>query len=217
MAGGFLQTGNAAVLRRLSISLDLSSADRDALSSFLSAGAGELQKYQYAPASGEILGILKQMKDEMEKDLAEIQAKEAEAAKNFEEMVAAKTKQIDSCTAEIEEKLARKGETAVEIATMKNDLEDTIEGLAEDKKFLADLDKNCALKKKEWAERCKMRQMELAALAETIKILNDDDALELFKKTIPSASFVQLQVSAKDIQEQALRALQAVRKAGGRR
>merc|ERR1719262_723428 len=217
MAGGFLQTGNAAVLRKLSISLDLSNADRDVLSSFLSAGAEASEKYQYAPASGEILGILKQMKDEMEKDLAEIKAKEAEAAKNFEEMVAAKTKQIDACTKEIEEKLARKGETAVEIATMKNDLEDTIEGLAEDKKFLADLGKNCELKKKEWAERCKMRQMELAALAETIKILNDDDALELFKKTIPSASFVQLQVSAKDIQEQALRALQAVRKAGGRR
>merc|ERR1719169_87686 len=29
MAGSFLQTGNAAVLRRLSISLDLSNADRD--------------------------------------------------------------------------------------------------------------------------------------------------------------------------------------------
>jgi hypothetical protein len=29
-----------------------------------------------------------------------------------------------------------------------------------------------------------MRAMELAALADTIKVLNDDDALDLFKKTL---------------------------------
>merc|ERR1719313_1672656 len=213
MAGGFLQTGNAAVLRKLSISLELSNADRDVLSSFLSAGAADLEKYQYAPASGEILGILKQMKDEMEKDLAEIKAKEAEAAANFNDLVAAKTKQIDAATAEIEEKLARKGETAVQIATMKNDLEDTIEGLAEDKKFLADLDKNCELEKKEWALYQKTMQEELLAISETIKILNDDDALELFKKTLPSSSaFLQVQTSMKELRN---RALQLIRNSRG--
>ena len=36
----------------------------------------------------------------------------------------------------------------------------------------------------EWAEVCKMRQEELIAIADTVKILNDDDALELFKKTV---------------------------------
>ena len=33
-----------------------------------------------------------------------------------------------------------------------------------------------------------MRAMELAALADTIKVLNDDDALDFFKKTLPSAA-----------------------------
>jgi len=33
------------------------------------------------------------------------------------------------------------------------------------------------------------------ALADTIKVLNDDDALELFKKAIPASSFVQVSVS----------------------
>jgi len=52
------------------------------------------------------------------------------------------------------------------------------------------------------------------ALADTIKVLNDDDALELFKKAIPSpsASFMQLQVRAADQRQQAL----AVVKAAGR-
>merc|ERR1719191_918343 len=58
----------------------------------------------------------------------------------------------------------------------------------------------------------KLRSQELLALADTIKILNDDDALELFKKTLPgSASFVQLQVSARNQRQQALAVIQQAR------
>merc|ERR1719274_111833 len=42
----------------------------------------------------------------------------------------------------------------------------------------------CATKKKERAERCAMRAEEIAAVSQAIKILNDDDALDLFKKTL---------------------------------
>merc|ERR1719335_1762413 len=124
--------------------------------------------------------------------MAAIEAEEA-AIKVYEELMAAKKAEVEALTKAIEEKLVRVGELGVEIAQMKNDLEDTEEGLAEDTKFLADLKKNCEIKAKEWEERCKTRSEELLALADTIKILNDDDALELFKKTLPSASFVQLQ------------------------
>merc|ERR1712151_259317 len=63
-------------------------------------------------------------------------------------------------------------------------------------------------KEKEWAEVCKTRQEELVALAETIKILNDDDALELFKKTLPSAaSLLQVAESAQSLRKRALLAI----------
>ena len=40
----------------------------------------------------------------------------------------------------------------------------------------------------------------MLALEHTIKMLNDDDALELFKKTLPGASaFLQVQVSAQEV------------------
>merc|ERR1719321_2478013 len=168
----------------------------------------------YVPQSAEIVGILKQMKDEMEKDLAETEAAEKNAQAEYESLVAAKEKEIDAATAEIESKMTRVAELGVALATAKNDLEDTKEGLEEDKKFLADLDKNCELKKKEWAEYQKMQAMELVALAETIKILNDDDALELFKKTLPSASFMQLQVTAAEVRRLALETLRAARAPG---
>merc|ERR1719337_252018 len=179
--------------------------DRQMLVSFL---AGSQQDEQgYAPASAEIVGILKQMKDEMEKDLAELKAAEASAIQSYEEMMAAKKKEVESLTMAIEEKMTRVGELGVEIATMKNDLEDTQEDLAEDIKFLEDLKKNCATKAKEWEAICKSRQDELIALQETIKILNDDDALELFKKAIPSASLLQLEGTSAAFRARVLRIL----------
>merc|ERR1711862_567263 len=101
--------------------------------------------------------------------------------------------------------MQRHGELSVKIVEMKNDLSDTEASLIENKKFLADLEKNCATKTKEWEEIVKTRSEELVALADTIKILNDDDALELFKKTLPgsSASFLQFQEANKMIRAKA--------------
>merc|ERR1719158_926519 len=142
------------MLRRLTLSMDMSFADRDVLSAFLTSGSSA--GHRYAPASGEIVGILKQMKDTMEKDLAEVMASEKSAAEDFEGMKAAKEKEIEAATVAIEEKTKRTGEVAVEIVNLKEDLGDTQDDLAKDKKFLADLEKNCALKAKEWEEIKKM-------------------------------------------------------------
>merc|ERR1719378_933067 len=185
----------------------MDASDRDALASFLSDGE------TYAPKSGSIVGILKQMHDEMSKDFADATAEENSAIANFDSLIASKKKEIEALTKEIESKTMRIGELGVKLAEMENDLEDTKEGLEEDKKFLADLDKNCELKKKEWEEYKKMQAMEMVALADTIKILNDDDALELFKKTLPSAgsSFMQVEVTSKMVQMRALKVLKARR------
>jgi len=118
------------------------------------------------------------------------------AIKTFEELMAAKKKEVEALSKDIETKLDRSGNLGVQIAQMKNDLGDTEEALAANKEFLANLEKNCEIKKKEWEVVVKTRAEELAALADTIKILNDDDALELFKKTLPSASsLMQIQLS----------------------
>merc|ERR1719174_3107096 len=64
--GSFLQTTAASTLRKLSISMDdLSEVDRNMLASFLTSDA------HYTPQSQEIIGILKQMLDEMKADLKE--------------------------------------------------------------------------------------------------------------------------------------------------
>merc|ERR1719492_440237 len=141
----------------------------------------------------------------MVKNATEGAKAEEEAINTYEELMAAKKKEVDALSAEIETKLKRSGNLGVQIAQMKNDLGDTEEALAADKEFLANMEKNCETKKKEWDVIVKTRAEELAALADTIKILNDDDALELFKKTLPSASsLMQLQVSASATKRRAL-------------
>merc|ERR1719217_1902387 len=101
MAGSFLQTSGANRLRKLfSSDADLSPADRDLMRSFLQGGQG------YEPAGGEIVGIMKQMKDTMEKELAELVGEEEAAVKDFDSTVAAKEKEIAAATKAIEEKTA---------------------------------------------------------------------------------------------------------------
>jgi len=206
MGGAFLQTSTASILKQLSVTMDISSMDRDMITSFLTQGQGEASGY--VPASGQITGILKQMKDTMDASLATATADEEAAIKDFDALVAAKTKQINALSKEVESKTSRIGELGVELVTLKEDLDDTTKSLAEDEAFLKDLDKNCQTKQDEWAARSKIRAEELLAIADTIKILNDDDALELFKKTLPTPSLLQLKSSSQATKQRALAALQ---------
>jgi len=181
--------------------------DRQQVLSFLGSSEGS----GYVPQSTQVVGILKGMTDEMEKTLAEATATETAAIKTYEELMAAKKKEVDVLTATIETKTRKVGELGVAIVQMKNDLSDTEEALMADKEFLANLQKGCDTKTTEWEERSKTRADELLALAETIKVLNDDDALELFKKTLPSAaaSLVQMDVSRQNMRLRALATLNA--------
>jgi len=202
MAGSFLQTRPAGVLRAFLVkNQEKLDGDRREVLSFLSGEQGG----EYAPASGEILGILKQMKDEMAQDKKDMVATEDAAVKSFEELMRAKKREKRALAKATMEKLDRLGDLSMEIAEMKNDKTDTARSLVKDKAFAADLEKNCASKEAVYQEDKKMRAEEVVALADTIKMLNSDDALELFKKTLPSASasFLQLQTTTAAMRAQA--------------
>merc|ERR1719329_1784179 len=133
----------------------------------------------------------------MESDLKETTATEEEAKTSFATLTATKEKEIAAAGKAIESKTARVGELAVSIVQAKNDHEDTEEAVAEDTKMKANLEKTCATKTKEWDARQKLRAEEIEAVSETIEMLNGDDALELFKKTLPSAASSLLQTGVR--------------------
>jgi chromosome segregation ATPase len=205
MAGGFLQTSGAQRLKNLVLKMsDMSEDDRNNVLSFLSGK----QDSDYAPSSGEITGILKTMGDEMKKDLTDITDAENSAIKTYEELMTAKKKEVDALTNQIETKTERSGELGVSIVQMKNDLTDTEAQLMEDQAVLKELSGSCDTKSAEWETRKKTRAEELVAIAETIKILNDDDALELFKKTLPAPSLMQVEDKVASIRARALELIQ---------
>merc|ERR1719171_1811337 len=117
----------------------------------------------------------------MEANLKEATEDEAKAAAGFEELESSKEKEIDAATSAIETKTVRSGELAVSIVQAKDGLEDAQQELADNEKFGAQLEEQCASKQKEWAQRQKDRAAEIQAVSEAINILNNDDALDTFK------------------------------------
>merc|ERR1719359_2592606 len=138
--------------------------DKDIVLSFISGRAGG--QSGYVPKSGEITGILKEMNADFKKSLASVEEEEAGAVTTYDELMAAKTKQVEALTASIEKKSVLVGELQVSIVTMKNDMTETEAALVADQKFLADLDKNCETKKAEMDQRIQTRSEELVAIAD---------------------------------------------------
>lgn len=173
----------------------VSDSERSTLMSFLETGEG---------GSDQIIGIVDQMKETMDGDLKQSTADEEAAKGSYTTLVASKEKEIAAAGKAVETKTARVGELAVSVVQAKADLEDTQEAMSEDEKFKANLAASCATKSKEWDERSKLRAQEVEAISETIEMLNGDDALELFKKTLPSGSaFIQVATSTKAQQRRA--------------
>jgi hypothetical protein len=164
----------------------ISNEERANVLAFLDQGSDDSDKSETG-ASGEILGILKNMKDEMEKDLADMQAQETRDHEGFNDLKAAKTEEISINDKAVIEKEKRIGAVALAISEGSHDLEDTTEEKANAVKFLSTMEEQCATVEKDKAMREKMRTEEIAAISDAVKILNDDDALEVFKKVKPAA------------------------------
>jgi len=160
----------------------LSQFDRNQVLAFLQ------EQGDYAPQSGQIVGILKQMGEEMAASIKESRADEANSAAGFEQLKAAKNQEVAAASGAIETKTARAGDLAVAKVTSANSLEDAQEELAETQKYLAQLKVSCEAQSKAWTARKAGRAEEVAAISEAIGVLNDDDALDIFKKTVPSAA-----------------------------
>merc|ERR1719172_51284 len=138
----------------------------------------------YAPASGEIFGILKQMKESFETNLEGSRKDEAESAKSFGELKSAKQMEIKAAT---EKAFNKEAEAAVALkknAEAKESLENTRKALAADTEFLASLKQKCATMDEDWEARSKTRGEEIAAVSDTIAFLTEDDAKDLFSKSL---------------------------------
>jgi len=165
----------------------------------LKAGAAFVQAHHeqsyypsYTAQSGEIVGILKQLKDEMEADLSEAQKQEAMRSEEFEVLRKAKTAEIEAGERMEEQKEDELATTANALAEAKEDLGQEKALLAENQAFLKNMKETCAEADENWERRKKARRMEMEAVAETIEILTEDEAKDAAAGTY---SLVQLSSS----------------------
>merc|ERR1719265_589904 len=91
-------------------SQQVTDGDRDSVTSFLQGST---------PGSGEILGMLKSMKDELSRDIAQLEKDEAAAVAGFTDMKASKEKEVEFADESIESKKERVGALAVSIVKNK--------------------------------------------------------------------------------------------------
>jgi len=208
LAGNFLQKAlpkgfETPLLDAAASSMDLNELDKRDVTAFLSGSMTG------TPQGASIAGILKTMKAEAERNLAASESEEADQVKTYEALMAAKNKQSKGLVASIQVKVEKVGELAVAVANMKKDLAEILPAIAADKKTAADLERTCAAKAANTQEREKTRGEELVAVQDTIKILNDDSALDLFKKALPSASLLQVENSASLQRQHALTIIRA--------
>ena len=146
-----------------------------------------LVQQSYNPQSGAIFGILKQMKEDFETNLEKSRKEEIANVAAFEELKAAKEAQIASATEQVETKTGEAATADEKKATDKEDLEETRASLAEDQKFLSDLQLRCQDMDSQFEERTKTRQMEIQATSKALEFLSSDEAHDLFTRTFNPA------------------------------
>merc|ERR1719253_2111084 len=145
-------------------------------------------KQSYAPQSGEIFGILSQMKETFETNLASSQKEETANQKAYEDLKAAKEEEIKAGQEQIDAKTQELADTDEKLSQAKEDIVDTRKTLKADEEFLAMLKEKCSMTDGEWEERQKTRQLEMEACSKALAVLSGDDAHDLFTKTF---NFVQ--------------------------
>jgi uncharacterized small protein (DUF1192 family) len=195
-----------AALKKTLSKAKLSPAQHAKVESFLQQPAGF---QSYAPQSGQIFGILKQMKETFESNLSSSQKDELQAATDFANLKEAKNTEMEKAQAMVDSKTQELADTVETNEAAKQNKADTEAALAADTKFLEDLKVRCKNADAEFEERTKARAEELQAVAETIALLNSDEAHEMFGKTL---GLLQLSSKARRANNRRTKAAAALRK-----
>merc|ERR1719247_791975 len=154
----------------------LNAKQRRTLTSFIQApftGA-------YQSQSGEIVGILKSMRDTFKSNLADAQKTESNSQADYDKFSKVKMDNFDKMKTVFEKNEEVMGTNDDEVSTKKSSKAEAEVTLLEDSQFLAKLTALCAKKTKEYEKRKMIRSNEEAAVAQGVSILNSEEASAAF-------------------------------------
>jgi len=178
--------------RVIEVSRFITPTNREKVLEFLDQGA------EAAPPPGvaaemssgvaQILGVLKGMKDEMIQNGKDMVNEEHQSNEDFKELKKTKLEHLGVLAETIADKGKRIGDLRLSIAQDHDALLDSETELLNSKNYLANLDEECASKKKMRDMRAKMKTDEIAAVGEAIAILNEDSARDTMASALPGAA-----------------------------
>lgn len=184
----------------------ISPSEREVLTSFLQVvqpdGAPSMHSQllqssgPYDHQSGQIFGIINQMKESFEINLATAQKDELERAKEYGELKAAQEEQIKAGEEKRQTKRGALASKEQDLAEAKADKKIAEETLFADEQFLKSLKSKCKVADKEWEERQKERSAEMEAVSGAVAVLSTDEAHDTFAKALPP-TFLQDMEAAK--------------------
>mmetsp|Transcript_34619 Transcript_34619/g.83568 ORF Transcript_34619/g.83568 Transcript_34619/m.83568 type:complete len:723 (-) Transcript_34619:94-2262(-) len=156
---------------------------------------------QAAPVGGsaQVLGVLDQMRDDMKSNLESMTKDENAAAQAYDDLMRSKGQEIRNAKTQLDEKQAQLASQRQEKSDAEADITATKSALESDQNLLVETKRGCKQRTAEYEASQHDHMMELQAITDTVKMLNDDDTLHLFKKTLPSSSsFVQVATEMHD-------------------
>merc|ERR1719379_1827523 len=144
---------------------------------------------QTTAPSSQIFGVLKQMKEGFETNLANSQKEEMKAQGEYEDVKHGKQEEISAGSAQIDTKTNELADSDEKNAQSKKLLAETRATLEADTEFLAKLKEQCAIFDEQYEERTKTRQLEIQAVSKAAAFLSSDEAQDLVSRTF---SFIQV-------------------------
>lgn len=174
----------------------VSNHDRELLNQFLkdptaSHGSSFLQHNpfgDYAPASTQVVGIMKNMLDTFTADLESATEEEKQQLKAFEQLMATKADELDTLQKTKVQKTIAAAANGEALTEQKLERSNVQEQEKQDTAFLATTKTNCRDNADSWAERSRVRTEELAGIDKAIDILESNE--ELFSRS--SNNFLQM-------------------------
>lgn len=154
----------------------LSTSSRELLENFVKRPS-LLQDPVYSPRSGEIFGVLDQMRETFEIDLSKAQATEAKAVQDHQALTSAKQALLDSATSQLEAKQEELASTNQALAVANIQLKDAGKTTDADKVALEAVKVKCDSATDMYTKRSVARAKETAAVTEALDILSSQEAL----------------------------------------
>jgi len=164
--------------------------DVSAVKSFMSRPTASLIRTGANPAagtytsqSGQIQGILAQMKDDFEHELASSAEEEDAAASSHAELMETKREDLALLEKTLTKTTLAQGNDKKQLAEDSQEREETQAQLKTDEAFFAETKESCKAKADQWAGRARSRTEELAAIDKALAVLTSPESKAIFERS----------------------------------